>query len=314
MKFSGIAFLAANAALASASIVMQGNLMGRDNLPATSAANETEVPHLLHQWNPHEHLNEKRNNDHSKPSPSPWHKPPTDPSQPPKKGDHDPSEPPKKGNHPPNNPPHNLPSPHPHGPSHGPSQWYQHPHGPSKTWGPSQMHHGEKPTSHPQKGDHGSDTPSSGGDGSHDGQDNGDHGKPQPDGPSDGGHDTPSHDGGSDKPTSWPSASARARLPHDHSSFALYGPAAASVCGINVQIPGAEITACPLENGLSGWDCINTAATLESCGGCLSLGEGEDCTIIKGVDKVGCVHGKCVIGSCGEGYWLDSNKMECVAN
>lgn len=59
------------------------------------------------------------------------------------------------------------------------------------------------------------------------------------------------------------SASARARLaakPHA-SLYALYGQAAADVCGFEAQMSGAEITACPLENS-SGWDCLNLASTL----------------------------------------------------
>lgn len=60
---------------------------------------------------------------------------------------------------------------------------------------------------------------------------------------------------------SWASASARNRLPADKGLFALYGQAAAAVCG-TTQIQGAEITACPMEGGQSGWDCINTSATL----------------------------------------------------
>lgn len=38
----------------------------------------------------------------------------------------------------------------------------------------------------------------------------------------------------------------------------------------------------------------------------MSIGEGQDCTLIKGADTVGCVHGKCVIGTCEFGYYLDA--------
>ena len=91
-------------------------------------------------------------------------------------------------------------------------------------------------------GDHGKDGNDNGKDGHDHGKDNGDDGKDKPWGPS---------------------ASARARMnskPTDN-LYALYGQAAADVCGLDSQISGAEITACPLESG-SGWDCLNLASTL----------------------------------------------------
>lgn len=117
-----------------------------------------------------------------------------------------------------------------------------------------------------------------------------------------------------EKPKYWPSGSARARLGKDNGMYALYGRAAAAVCGNTPQVSGAELTACPMENGVGGYECINTSGTLESCGGCMSLGEAQDCTLIKGADNVGCVRGKCIIGTCMDGYYLDSDKMECIAN
>lgn len=45
----------------------------------------------------------------------------------------------------------------------------------------------------------------------------------------------------------------------------------------------------------------------------MSLGEGQDCTLIKGADSVKCVFGKCQVGSCEDGYWLDASTSECVA-
>lgn len=129
----------------------------------------------------------------------------------------------------------------------------------------------------------------------------------------------PSGDDSAKPPVGWgASASARARQAEKEKQkyeglYALYGQAAADACGLDEQMPGAEITACPVENGI-GWDCLNLASTLESCGGCMSIGEGQDCTLIKGADTVGCIHGKCVIGSCESGFYLDSEKGACVAN
>merc|ERR1711939_129709 len=154
---------------------------------------------------------------------------------------------------------------------HGASQShnsYHHSPKPSKSWNP-------KPTTNP-----GADTMT------HHGSDTMNHPvtkthltKPAPTGEptTKTNHGTKTH-----KPSKvWPSASARARLSHDASDnmYALYGQAAAVVCGLPAQMPGAEITACPLENG-TGWDCLNLASTLESCGGCQSLSQGQDCTAI----------------------------------
>lgn len=158
--------------------------------------------------------------------------------------------------------------------------------------------------------------------GSDDGSDSGKHQYGSHGGASSGDHTAPvdggkGQDGHKEKPHWGPSASARARLAektkHQEGKYALYGQAAADVCGMDEQMAGAEITACPLESG-AGWDCLNLASTLESCGGCMSIGEGQDCTLIKGADTVGCVHGKCVIGTCEFGYYLDAEKGECVAN
>lgn len=43
---------------------------------------------------------------------------------------------------------------------------------------------------------------------------------------------------------------------------------------------------------------------LENCGGCSSLNEGQDCTLIEGASGVGCSAGRCVVFSCSRGYSL----------
>lgn len=54
--------------------------------------------------------------------------------------------------------------------------------------------------------------------------------------------------------------------------------------------------ACPI-SGLYGltsdFECLDTVNELESCGGCLSVGKGQDCTAIEGSWNVGCVQGTC---------------------
>jgi hypothetical protein len=44
-----------------------------------------------------------------------------------------------------------------------------------------------------------------------------------------------------------------------------------------------------------GYECLDTTASLESCGGCASTGEGTDCTTIRGANGVGCEAGTCII-------------------
>ena len=56
------------------------------------------------------------------------------------------------------------------------------------------------------------------------------------------------------------------------------------------------MTACPI-SGLAGptgdFECIDPKAELESCGGCASTGEGQDCSKLEGVWNVGCEQGRC---------------------
>ncbi|KAL7410089.1 hypothetical protein BDY24DRAFT_186569 [Mrakia frigida] len=76
------------------------------------------------------------------------------------------------------------------------------------------------------------------------------------------------------------------------------------------------LTACPIENagGRNGTDyeCLNPKTELESCGGCKSLGNGQDCTAITGAKSVGCEVGKCKIYSCGLGFVPSSTGNACV--
>ncbi|GJJ09672.1 hypothetical protein Clacol_003896 [Clathrus columnatus] len=55
--------------------------------------------------------------------------------------------------------------------------------------------------------------------------------------------------------------------------------------------------ACPIP-GLTGMylECLDTTAELTSCGGCTSMDEGQDCTMIEGAWNVGCEAGSCKDG------------------
>lgn len=60
-----------------------------------------------------------------------------------------------------------------------------------------------------------------------------------------------------------------------------------------------------------GYECIDTSLSLESCGGCASVGQGRDCTAIPGAVGVGCGGGECIIFSCEHGYSLSLDGTEC---
>jgi len=63
-------------------------------------------------------------------------------------------------------------------------------------------------------------------------------------------------------------------------------------------------TACPIFPRMGSWECIDTQIELESCGGCASKSEGEDCTRIKGAQGVTCSEGTCLVFSCQPGFDL----------
>ena len=75
----------------------------------------------------------------------------------------------------------------------------------------------------------------------------------------------------------------------------------------------------------NGYECMDTVRTLESCGGCVSLGEGTDCTKIAHANGVGvrltaanfqltaqCEDGQCVVFTCGAGFRPSLNQSSCV--
>ncbi|KDR85002.1 hypothetical protein GALMADRAFT_131762 [Galerina marginata CBS 339.88] len=72
------------------------------------------------------------------------------------------------------------------------------------------------------------------------------------------------------------------------------------------------LDACPV-SGLSGdYECLDTATELESCGGCSTLGKGQDCTAIKGVWNVGCEQGSCKVYTCAGGFQVGADGKSCT--
>ncbi|KAJ7783798.1 protein priA [Mycena maculata] len=73
------------------------------------------------------------------------------------------------------------------------------------------------------------------------------------------------------------------------------------------------LDACPIP-GLSAndFECVDTAVELESCGGCASLGQGEDCTAIAGAWNVGCEQGRCAVYTCAFGFKRAKDGQSCI--
>ncbi|GAA6003389.1 hypothetical protein JCM10207_000310 [Rhodosporidiobolus poonsookiae] len=64
--------------------------------------------------------------------------------------------------------------------------------------------------------------------------------------------------------------------------------------------------------GSGGFECLDTQQALDSCGGCASLGQGQDCTRIRGVNAVGCEAGQCVVFSCQQGWKPSLAGDKCI--
>jgi len=90
----------------------------------------------------------------------------------------------------------------------------------------------------------------------------------------------------------WPSPPKPSGLKNDY-----YKRHASPICPANE-------TACPIGYDSQSTECIDTQSEITSCGGCTSIGKGENCLSIKGADEVGCDKGKCVVFSVHEGYQL----------
>ncbi|ORY85309.1 hypothetical protein BCR35DRAFT_289978 [Leucosporidium creatinivorum] len=61
-----------------------------------------------------------------------------------------------------------------------------------------------------------------------------------------------------------------------------------------------------------GYECLDTDYTLESCGGCASMGEGQNCALIPHAHSTGCNSGKCMVFSCTAGFKPTWNGAGCT--
>lgn len=88
----------------------------------------------------------------------------------------------------------------------------------------------------------------------------------------------------------------------------------AGLCGVGMATCGARSQ----QVGKQGWECTNTTDSLESCGGCTIGYNGAkpdqgaaDCSLIPGVNTVGCNNGACKVESCNAGYRVANNGSTC---
>lgn len=93
------------------------------------------------------------------------------------------------------------------------------------------------------------------------------------------------------------------------------GPAVKAYYGLESNSEGklcpAGLAACPIEGrGEFQYECLDSQSDLQSCGGCASMGTGEDCTAIPGARWMGCRVGKCEVYSCKAGWKLNKGRCE----
>ncbi|MBW0522603.1 hypothetical protein O181_062318 [Austropuccinia psidii MF-1] len=108
-----------------------------------------------------------------------------------------------------------------------------------------------------------------------------------------------------DRSCTSPSGRARRSLPS----------AAAKSTSSSFNCP-KPLVSCPISrpNSLTSsgaYECLDVREEITSCGGCETLGEGLDCTSLKGVKSAGCAEGKCVIFSCKDRYKYDRSENVC---
>ncbi|KAG7099228.1 hypothetical protein E1B28_001094 [Marasmius oreades] len=81
----------------------------------------------------------------------------------------------------------------------------------------------------------------------------------------------------------------------------------------NLSLCPKGLDACPIPGAIGGgYECLNFLEELESCGGCVSLNQGQDCTAIKGSWSVGCEQGSCVVYNCAPGYTRSPDFTACI--
>ncbi|KDQ30783.1 hypothetical protein PLEOSDRAFT_1088534 [Pleurotus ostreatus PC15] len=97
---------------------------------------------------------------------------------------------------------------------------------------------------------------------------------------------------------------------HNHGG---YGRRSTSMKSRSDSLCPQGLDACRIGGlGSREYECIDASTDLESCGGCTSTGQGQDCTAIRGAWNVGCEAGQCAIYTCAGGYRLSNDRSSCI--
>jgi len=80
-----------------------------------------------------------------------------------------------------------------------------------------------------------------------------------------------------------------------------------------IAVCPSGFSSCPVSSDSGAYtECVDTATELESCGGCTTLGQGQNCNDIDGAWNVACERGTCKVYTCEGGYKLDDNACVLV--
>ncbi|WVQ62359.1 uncharacterized protein L199_000499 [Kwoniella botswanensis] len=104
----------------------------------------------------------------------------------------------------------------------------------------------------------------------------------------------------------------------DYSSFLCPGGSVACPIPTSDEITPESVN--KLETSLNsladwfkvGFECVELDSELNSCGGCLALGAGQDCSLIANARATGCESGTCQVYSCFDGYVVSPDRQTCV--
>ena len=104
----------------------------------------------------------------------------------------------------------------------------------------------------------------------------------------------------------------------DYSSFLCPGGSVACPVYNGDDVTPESVDA--LEKSLSsladwfkmGFECVELETELNSCGGCLAMGKGQDCSTIANARATGCESSSCIVYSCYDGYVVSPDRSTCV--
>ncbi|KAH9462974.1 hypothetical protein Pst134EA_015063 [Puccinia striiformis f. sp. tritici] len=104
-----------------------------------------------------------------------------------------------------------------------------------------------------------------------------------------------------DKSCTNPSARARRSIPENKSEKPRCptGLTACPISSVNIFTPSTP------------YECLDTQQEINSCGGCVTLGNGTDCAALRGAGMSGCSDGKCTIFTCARGFKYSKKDQSC---